>query len=888
MIDIVALLSPYDLTCEFLDRPRGMDEPAPRLAWRLRSGAHGDRQSAYRLTVRAGGRLVWEHEGADDSQVGYDGPPLAPATRYTWTVEVHDAWGSPAGSAESWFETGLMGGWSAAWIARDEAAQPVFEPPADDDLTLNTRKLTPPAQLRRAFDLPELPVRARLHASARGLYRFSLNGSRVGDAELEPGWTDYRQRIRYQTHDVTALLRAGGNVLGALLADGWWSGFVGFDPRRAGKLYGDAPALIAQLELEFADGSRQVVATDGDWREAPGPLNHSDLLMGEYHDARRRREGWDAPGFDDSAWAPVAVLGRDTAELVWSRSTPVRVVADLPALRSFPAPGGGTIFDLGQNMVGRARLTVHGAERGRRIQLRHAEMLAADGSPHTANLRRAEATDVYVCAGDPVEVYEPAFTLHGFRYVEVTGFEGRMEVTGRVLQSDLPWTGEFTCSDELVNRLHENIRWGQRGNFVSVPTDCPQRDERLGWLADAQVFLPTAARGAEMSAFMADWMRDVLSGQDAEGAFPDVAPKVCLTREGAPGWGDAGVIVPWTLYRLYGDRRVLADCFPAMTRWVDQIERHNPDLIWRRRTGRNYGDWLQVGVDTPREVLATAYFAQSATLVARTARVLGLAGPAEHYETLAAAIRAAFTAAFVGPDARVHGDTQTCYLLALEFALVPAELREAVAAHLVRDLAKHDDHLTTGFIGVGLLCPVLTGIGRADLAYRLLHQESFPGWLFSVRHGATTIWERWDGWTPERGFQSATMNSFNHYSLGAVGDWLYGGVAGIGQEPDSVAYAGLTLRPHPGGRLTWARAAQETPRGRVESAWSVAAGVFTLDLHIPPGADALVHVPTSDPEAVRSTAHITVLERRDRVTVCSVTSGQHRIATPWAAAPAPY
>ncbi|MFG1960316.1 family 78 glycoside hydrolase catalytic domain [Nonomuraea sp. NPDC049028] len=872
-------LSPYGLTCEFLEQPLGMDETAPRLSWKLRSDDHGDRQTAYRLIVRAGDQVVWDTGGAGEHQVVYEGAPLRPSTRYDWSVEVRDAWGAAAGRTDSWFETGLMGGWRAAWIARDDGAQPVFEPPVEDDRSFTTRKLTACAHLRRAFDLAELPVRARLHASARGLHRFSLNGVRVSDAELEPGWTDYRHRIRYQSYDVTARLHKGPNVLGALLADGWWSGFVGMDPRKAGKLYGDAPALIAQLVLEFADGSRHVIATDENWRESPGPLRHSDLLMGEYYDARARLDGWDGPGYDDAAWTPVAVTGTDTSELVWSRSAPVRVVEDLPTVRVLRGPGGETIADLGQNMVGRVRLTVHGAERGRRIQLRHAEILEEDGSLHLANLRRAEATDVYVCGGDPVEVYEPAFTVHGFRYVEITGFDGRIEVTGRVLQSELPWTGEFSCDDPLVNRLHENIRWGQRGNFVSVPTDCPQRDERLGWLADAQVFLPTAARGADVSAFFADWMEDVLTGQDAEGSFPDVAPLVCLTREGAPGWGDAGVIVPWSLYRLYGDRRVLERCLPAMAAWVDQIERHNPDLIWRRRTGRNYGDWLQIGVDTPRDVLATAYFAQSATLVAEAARILGRP-EAERYEQLAAAIRRAFNQEFVAPDGRIHGDTQTCYLLAIEFGLMPAEV---AAEHLVRDIAAHDGHLTTGFLGVALLCPVLTRIGRADLAYELLHQETFPSWLFSVRHGATTIWERWDGWTPDRGFQAATMNSFNHYSLGAIGDWLYGGVAGIGQTADSSAYAGLVIRPRPGGKLTRARAVQETARGRVESAWSVTDGVLTVDVLIPPGTDATVHLPTGDPEAIESTAHVTVLERRDGTVVCSVASGHHRFTAPWAA-----
>ncbi|MFD0855866.1 family 78 glycoside hydrolase catalytic domain, partial [Actinomadura adrarensis] len=445
------------------------------------------------------------------------------------------------------------------------------------------------------------------------------------------------------------------------------------------------------------------------------------------------------------------------------------------------------------------------AERGRRIQLRHAEMLD-DGELYLANLRTAEATDVYIAAGEPVEVFEPRFTFHGFRYAEVTGYPGELrpeDVVGRVLHSDTPFTGEFTCSDETVNRLHANIVWGQRGNFVSIPTDCPQRDERLGWLADAQVFLPTACRNADVAAFFARWMLDVVDAQDAGGAFPDVVPKLCIDREGAPAWGDGGVIIPWHLYNTYGDRRVLERSYGAMAAWVDHVHRHNPDLVWRNRVGNHYGDWLQVDVETPRDLLATAYFANSTQIVAQTAEVLGEHSDAKRYGALHADIREAFVDAFVDTSSgRVTGGTQTGYLLALAFDLMPERLVPDAVSHLVADIEARDRHLTTGFAGVALLCPVLTEHGHADLAYALLHQDTYPSWTYSIRHGATTIWERWDGWTEEHGFQSPAMNSFNHYSLGSVGDWLYGGVAGIGQAPGSVAYRRLLLRPQVGGRLT--------------------------------------------------------------------------------------
>ncbi|MFB4295776.1 family 78 glycoside hydrolase catalytic domain [Actinomadura sp. NTSP31] len=902
-------LTPYGLTCEQLDEPLGLDEPTPRLSWKLRSARRGDAQSAYRLTVALSeadlraGRLLWDTgrvTGTDTLLIPYDGPPLQSSTRYHWRVTVWDVDGAEGGTAASWFETGLLhpDEWKAAWIARDQDAAPPQDPPAVEDRTERTRHLAPCPHLRRAFTIDKPLVRARAYVSARGLYELRLNGRRAGDAELAPGWTEYRHRVLYQTYDVGDLLREGGNVVGAVLADGWWSGFVGFDSRRHAQHYGEAPQLIVQLLLDFADGSRRWVLSDGDWREHPGPIRHSDLLMGEYVDARREPPGWDEPGFDDGGWRPVLVAGTDTGVLRAAPDRPVRVLEELPARSVERRADGRFIVDLGQNMVGRVRLTVRGAPSGSRIRLRHAEILD-DGELYVDNLRTAEATDVYVTAGRDVEVFEPRFTFHGFRYVEVTGHPGDLagqDVTGRVLHSDTPWTGEFACSDETVMRLQSNIRWGQRGNFVSVPTDCPQRDERLGWLADAQVFLPTACRNADVAAFFARWMRDVVDAQHADGAFPDVAPELCMTREGAPAWGDGGVIIPWHLYREYGDRRVLERGFPAMKAWVDHVHRNNPGLLWRHRVGNHYGDWLQVNAETPRDVLATAYFARSTELVARTAEVLGAESDAKHYGALHTAIRDAFIDAFVDAgEGHVAGGTQTGYLLALAFGLLPEHAVPAAVNRLAADIEARDHHLTTGFVGVALLCPVLAAHGRHDLAYALLHQDTYPSWAYSIRHGATTIWERWDGWTEEHGIKPPAMNSFNHYSLGSVGEWLYGGVAGIGQAPGSVAYRELRLAPAVGGRLTWARARQETARGTVECGWSLEAGRLRLQVAVPPGVDAVLTVPTGAPEGVSeggaplaAVEGLRVIERSGRSVTVRLRGGRYDFsATPPAAGPSP-
>jgi alpha-L-rhamnosidase len=866
-------LTPYGLSCEMLPTPLGIDEPRPRLSWKLASPRRGDVQTAYRLRVVRDAddlddpaRALWDTGWTDSSESvhhTYDGPWLESSTRYHWRVEVRDSTGAATAHADSWFETALLhpSDWAAVWIAHDPVHDPLVDPPQDNDRSQNARRLAPVRHMRTAFALDSRPTRARAYVSARGLYELRLNGERVGDAELAPGWTEYHHRVLYQCYDVTTLARHGENVLGGLLAEGWFSGFVGSDAQRPARHYGDAPQLLVQVVLDFADGSRRVVATDGTWRERDGSIRFADLLMGEYVDARAELTGWDRPGYDDTGWHPVLVADQDTSVLEATPDQPVRVVQELSPLSVERRPDGTYLVDLGQNMVGRVRLTVRGAEPGRRIQLRHAEMLDDEGGLYVTNLRRAEATDVYLARGEGAEVFEPRFTFHGFRYVEVANYPGELrpdDVTGRVLASDTPWTGSFRCSDDTVNRLQANIRWGQAGNFLSVPTDCPQRDERLGWVADAQIFTPTACRNADVSAFLARWMRDVVDGQDADGAFGDVAPRVTVMREGAPAWGDGGVIIPWHLYRVYGDVRVLERSFDAMTAWVEHVHRHNPDLIWRHRGGNQYGDWLQVDAVTPREVLATAYFARSAQLVAAAAGVLGRAEQQQWYADLHAAVADAFVREFVDDDGHVHGGTQTAYLLALAFELLPEHLAPKAFEHLVADVEKRDRHLTTGFVGVALLCPVLAAHGRPDLAYALLHQDTYPSWAYSIAHGATTIWERWDGWTEEHGFQSAAMNSFNHYSLGSVGEWLYGGVAGIDQAPDSVAYRHLVLRPTVGGGLAWASGEQETPRGRVASGWRLADGVLTLDVEIPPGASARLYVPTPDPDSVREGGRIPV------------------------------
>ena len=842
------------LRCEHREDIPCIDDPAPRLSWRLEGG---ERQTAYRIEVRRGADVLWDTQRVASPRtldVEYAGAPLPAASELAWRVQVWDEASEPGPWSEpARFRTGPAE-WRARWIRRDRVYDPPVPVPGEelepDDGDPMLRRLPPCPYLRREFALAGGVTRATLYATARGVVELELNGQRVGDAELAPGWTDYGARIEYAAHDVTGLLREGENVLGAILGDGWYAGMIGFDPRRTGNHYGSEPELLCELHVEHADGSRRVIASDAGWQATTGPLVYSDLLMGERYDARREPGGW----------RPVRVRERDGVRLVPERAQPIRVTEDLRPVAVTERAPGVHVVDLGQNMVGRVRLEVRGA-RGARVRLRFAEMLEPDGSLYVENLRGARPVDTYVLRGDGTETWEPRFTFHGFRYVEVTGAD-ELSLTGRVVHSDTPRSGEFECSDKLVNQLWRNIDWGQRGNFLSVPTDCPQRDERLGWLADAQVFLPTASLNRDVAAFITKWGDDVLDAQLPDGAYPDVAPRLIADREGAPAWADAGVIVPWLMWQRYGDTRLMARHWEAMERYMAYLLRHNPDLRWTERHGNDYGDWLSVGAHTPRDVLATAYWAYDARLMAEMARELGRTDRAEHYERLHAGIRAAFNAAYVGEDAHIEGDTQTVYALALHVGLLPEAARPRAARRLVEDIRANGDHLTTGFVGVGLLCPVLSAHGHSDVAHTLLRQDTFPSWGYSIRHGATTIWERWDGWTEEHGFQTPAMNSFNHYSLGSVGQWLVEHVAGI--RAAAPGYARVLIAPEP-GELEWARATYRSVRGPIASAWRQDADGFHLEVEIPPNVTARVMLPDGETAEAGPGRHAFSVSERELV-----------------------
>jgi alpha-L-rhamnosidase len=737
----------------------------------------------------------------------------------------------------------------------------------------NVAQPSPPVPyLRHGFDLGKPVASGRLYVSALGLYEAHINGARVGNDDFTPGWTDYNKRVQYQTYDVTSMLHQGGNVIGALLGDGWYSGNIGFAGTH---VYGQRPWFLGQLQVTYTDGTTQTVGTDGTWKTASSPLLSSDIYAGETYDARTEQPNWDRTGFDDHAWGSVATNTTVSPNLVTQAGPPVRVDTVLhPMRRTEPKPGV-FIFDLGQNMVGWNRLTVSGAA-GTTVTMRNGEVLNPDGTLYTANLRAAVDTDHYTLKGGGTETYEPRFTYRGYRYVEVTGYPGTPgldSVAGVVAHADAPPNGTLNTSDPLINQIQHNIVWGQKGNFFSVPTDCPQRDERLGWTGDIAAFAPTSTFNMNADTFLAKFTTDLADDQTSEGAFTDVAPAVAA-GSGTAGWGDAGVIIPFTLWQRYGDLQVVRDRYPAMKKWIDYLKAHSTGLI---RPAQGYGDWLNVGDDTPLDLIGTAYFAHSVDLVAQLADAIGDPAAAASYRTLWGQIRDAFDAKYVKSDGTVGGGSQTAQVLALSDNLLPAGQVTPAAGKLVANIAAHGGHLTTGFLGTGELLPTLTKTGHNDVAYQILRQTTFPSWGYEIGKGGTTIWERWDGIKTDGTFNDPGMNSFNHYGLGSVGDWMYQNIAGI--TAAAPGYRRVVIQPRPGGSLRWASASYDSGYGDITSRWRTSGDTFTLDVTVPVNTTAEVRVP--DRGAGRVAQHgARFMGMRDGDAVFSVGSGSWHFSAP--------
>jgi len=638
-----------------------------------------------------------------------------------------------------------------------------------------TEKVYLPApHLRKEFEVKAPIERAVVYVTAQGVFELHLNGERIGDEYFMPGWTDYRTRIYYRTYDVTSMLQSGANAIGAILGDGWFRGNISNIGQNK---YGKTLRLKAQLHLDYADGKTEIISSDPTWKASFGPILESDMQAGETYDARLELPDWDRPGFNDSEWS-ATVTGSEIEPLIQAYpGVPVRKTQELPTVELTEPKPQNYVFDLGQNFSGWIRLKVNG-KAGEKVVMRFAEMLKGDGTVYTENLRSARATDTYILKGDGEEVWEPHFTFHGFRYVEVTGLSVKPTadmVTGIVVHSDAPMTSSFECSNPLLNQLHSNIVWGQRSNYLEVPTDCPQRDERLAWTGDTQVFIRSGTYNQDVAAFFTNWMVDLMDTQNKAGTFGQQAP--VFHGHGSPAWADAGVICPWTIYKVYGDVRMIEKYYGAMAKFIDFCKSHGLE-----GRGGGFGDWLAVGSKTPKDLISAAYFAYTTSLMIEIAEALDKKEDAAEYRELFEAIRANFQKSFVEADGKIAGNSQTAYCLAIYYDLLTEKQREQAAAHLVERIVAKDYHLSVGFVGVGILLPTLTEIGRSDLAYRLIQNTSYPSWGYSIEQGATTIWERWNSYTKDKGFGNAKMNSFNHYAYGACSEWMFRSMLGIGTD----------------------------------------------------------------------------------------------------------
>ncbi len=831
--------APIELLCESQENPIGIDCEKPQFSWKLNTSNRGARQSAYRIVVgkseneiTKGNAKVWDSGkilSEESVYVPFEGGKLESNTTYYWAVEVWDEDGKKSHVSETaTFETAFLheSDWKAQWIAKNDK----------EDLLQSI-------YLRKTFTTSGKPVRARLLVTGLGAYQAFINGERAGLDILSPGWTHYPKRVQYQVYDVTELLKEGNNAIASVLGNSWWSSGLGW---KGAERYSEGPLrFLAQLEVEYEDGSRQTILSDESWKWQPSAILETTLYHGETFDARLEQQNWNDVDFDDTTWKEVLSLGNDYMQLVAMQEPPIRITETKEATSITEVKPGVWVFDLGQNIVGWAEINVNGAA-GDSVTMRFAELLHEDGTVAQENLRSAKATDYYILKGEETESWEPQFTYHGFRYVQVEGLKNKPSketLVAKVFHTDAHRHGSFKSSNDLINRIHSNITWGQRGNFMSVPTDCPQRDERLGWMGDAQIFAPTSMYNMDLGRFYEKWMHDITDCQDESGYVYDVNPAIVVGGPSKPGWGDAVVVVPYQVYKFTGNKRILEENYEAMKAWVEFMHKESADYLYIWNFDKNnwygYGDWI-APVKTPSKPIGTAYFFYSSKLLSEIAAILGNNTDQQKYAEMAKSIAEAYQQTWYLPDSlNYHGQTQTANLLPLAFGITPAELSKQIAKNVADDVIVRDVHPSTGFLGTGYILPMLSEHGYHDLAYQLITQTSYPSWGYMVENGATSIWELWnsDKERPEG------MNSRNHFALGCIGEWYYGYLAGLQPDINKPGYKNAIIRPMPVGDLTHVDASIETPYGKLASSWKKDADVFSLDLTIPANSSASLSLP---------------------------------------------
>ncbi len=884
------------LRTENAENPIGVDVLQPHFSWQLLSEQRNASQSAYQIRVGTDRAALVKGEGTWNSgkissgqsiHVPYNGPVLAAGTKYYWQVSVWDEKGKAlAWSDFAFFQMGLMepANWKAQWIVPGYKEDSVFASPL----------------MRKEFSSAKKIRSATAYITAHGLYEAQINGKRVGDAFLTPGWTSYNKHLQYQCYDVTALLKQGANAIAVTLGDGWYRGNFSFDSRR--NIYGSDIALLLQLEIVYSDGTKQTVSSDNSWRSSTGPIRGAGIYAGETIDARLDKKGWTMAGYDDAAWSPVKTAEFSKTVLTASYNEPIKKHETIYPVQIITTPKGEHVIDFGQNLVGWVQLKVKGSS-GDSVKVSHAEVLDKNGNFYTENLRGARAEDIYILKGNEEEIFEPHFTFHGFRYIKLEGYPGELKpenFTAKVLYSDMEQTGSFSCSDTLINKLQHNIEWGLRGNFLDVPTDCPQRDERMGWTGDAQAFFRTATFLRGVNNFFTKWLKDLSYDQVSSGSVPHVIPNVLGDKGwgagGSAGWSDVSTIIPWQMYQVYGDKRILESQYPSMKAWVGYMQKQSTNDLWNK--GSHFGDWLFYTMAddndgraaiTNKYLIAQCFYAHSTQLLINAASVLGKQDDVATYTALLQRIKDAFIKEYTTPNGATMSNTQTSYVLALQFDMLPEALRQQAANRLVENIKQYGNHLTTGFLGTPYLCHVLSKFGYTDVAYTLLLQKTYPSWLYPVTKGATTIWERWDGIRTNGDFQATTMNSFNHYAYGAIGDWMYRVMAGLDTEDgDGIAYKKIRIQPHIGGGLTNAAATYQTLYGKLSSGWLIRDGKLTLSIEIPANTSATVYIPVQgsnevmeNGEALSASAGIQVMGREKEYQVVKTGSGKYTFTTTW-------
>lgn len=818
----------YALRTEYRKNPIGLTIRKPRFSWKIESKERGTMQISYHVVVREEtlcgkdpAAVAWDSgivESAQSVLVVYEGKELKAETAYSVSVEVVDNHGNTA-NAKMMFETGIFDNmnFSAKMITHDfpekETSCPVFE---------------------KVFEVEKEVAKARLYVTAHGVYEISLNGVRAGDYRMAPGWTSYHHRLQYQVYDVTQML-SENNRIEIAVGNGWYKGILGFDckPNR----YGDRIVAFAELHIAYADGTMDIVCTDESWKVRTSEIRYSEIYMGETIDT-------DEPEILTSK----AVIQRfDKSVLTAQENEPVRITERIPAKELIVTPKGEKVIDFGQNLTGLAEVRIKG-KKGQKIIIRHAETLDKDNNFYPNTLRQAKSVDTYICNGKE-QVFLPHFTFHGFRYICVEGMEhiSLDQFTACVMHSDMEKTGNFTCSNEKINQLQSNISWSLRDNFLDIPTDCPQRDERLGWTGDAQIFSWTAAYNRNAALFFSKWMRDMAAESSLELGVPHVVPDI-IGQYSASAWSDAAVIIPWVVYQTYGDERILEENWECMHEWVDYITNHcGENGLWQ--SGFQYGDWLALDKEesadrtgaTDKYMIANAYYIYAVDIVRRAADILGKEKDTEKYRTLYEHTLEMFRQEYYTSTGRIVSETQTGAILSLYFNLAREKDRKRILDALVTNIENHRDHLATGFVGTPYICHVLSENGAHEKAGALMMKEDYPSWLYAVNKGATTIWERWNSILPDGSFEESGMNSLNHYAYGSIGDWLYRKTAGISQLKPG--YRKFKIEPMLMKGMETVCGEFESVYGKIVSGISCKNGKIKVHIQVPANTTAVLVLP---------------------------------------------